>query len=151
MVWAVAAASLRLYERALTEGSELVILKNDLAYLLALEGEDFDRALQLARLAVDHSEKSLTTADTLGYVYLRSGAYEAAYWQFRFVTGEADPPRAEYWYHLGLALIELDRPDEARQALAEALRITPNFLPATQSLDRLDRAATASGKSASTS
>ena len=140
-----------LYERALNEGSELIILKNDLAYLLALEGEDFDRALKLARLAVDTSEKSLTTADTLGYVYLQSGAYEAAYWQFRFVTGEADPPRAEYWYHLGLALIELDRPDEARQALAEALKITPNFVPATESLDRLDRTSPGREKSASTS
>ncbi|MAJ60599.1 MAG: hypothetical protein CBC48_11575 [bacterium TMED88] len=140
-----------LYERALIEGSELIILKNDLAYLLALEGEDFDRALKLARLAVDTSDKSLTTADTLGYVYLRSGAYEAAYWQFRFVTGEADPPRAEYWYHLGLALIELDRTDEARQALAEALKITPNFTPATQSLDRLERTNPAIEKSASTS
>ena len=95
--------------------------------------------------------ESLTTADTLGYVYLQSGAYEAAYWQFRFVTGEADPPRAEYWYHLGLALIELDRPEEARQALAEALKITPNFVPATESLDRLDRASPGREKSASTS
>ena len=140
-----------LYERALTEGSELTILKNDLAYLLALEGEDFDRALKLARLAVDTSEKSLTTADTLGYVYLQSGAYEAAYWQFRFVTGEADPPRAEYWYHLGLAPIELNRTDEARQALVEALKITPNFVPATESLDRLDRTSPSQEKTASTS
>ena len=140
-----------LYEQALLEGSELIILKNDLAHLLALQGEDFERALELARLAVDGSDRNLTTADTLGYVYLRSGAYEAAYWQFRFVTREADPPRAEYWYHLGLALIELERPDEARQALSEALRVTPGFPPATQSLNRLDQTRPAHEKSASTS
>ena len=125
------------YELALREGSELVVLKNDLAYLLAVDGQDLDRALELAQLAVDGSDESVATADTLGFVYLQSGSPEAAYWQFRFVTEEADPPQPEYWYHLGLALIGLERLPEARGAFTEALRIAPQYQPALQQLETL--------------
>ena len=125
------------YELALREGSELIVLKNDLAYLLAVEGQDLDRALELAQLAVDDSDESIATADTLGFVYLQSGSPEAAYWQFRFVTEEADPPRPEYWYHLGLALMGLERLPEARGAFTEALRVAPQYQPALQQLEAL--------------
>lgn len=128
----------RLYERALDEGSNLALLKNDLAYLLAESGEDLGRALTLAREAANAPGESLAAADTLGFVYLQSGQYDAAFWQFHFVTQEATPPVAEYWYHLGLALMKLDRDTAARQALAEALRIAPEYPAAVHAMRQLD-------------
>ncbi len=129
-----------LYERALGEGSNLVLLKNDLAYLLAESGEDLERALQLARDAANAPGERLTAADTLGFVYLQSGRHDAAFWQFRFVTQAADPPVAEYFYHLGLALMKLDRMDEARIALARALAIQPAYPAAAQAMSQIDAA-----------
>jgi tetratricopeptide (TPR) repeat protein len=127
-----------LYERALAAGSELALLKNDLAFLLAESGEDLDRALALAHEAADARGARLAAADTLGFVYLQSGNYEAAFWQFRFVTEEASPPVAEYYYHLALALMKLERHADARDALAEALRIEPGYAPAASALRELD-------------
>ena len=43
------------------------------------------------------------------------------------------------WYRLGQAYIQMDRPDSARAALREALRLEPGFRPAKQALDSLAR------------
>ncbi len=43
--------------------------------------------------------------------------------------------QVEYYYLLGLAYVFLDRCDEARPWLEEALKIEPNALPAQEGLD----------------
>mgnify|MGYP000514806218 CR=1 FL=1 len=47
--------------------------KNNLAYLLAKEGAELDRALRLAREAVGELSEAPELLDTLGYVYYRMG------------------------------------------------------------------------------
>ncbi|MBW2698121.1 MAG: tetratricopeptide repeat protein [Deltaproteobacteria bacterium] len=121
------AKALATYERAFEAGSRLTMLRNDLAYLLARTGRDLERALALAREASEAPGQALSAADTLGYVYLRLGQPDAAFWQFRYVTANADPPLAEYHYHLALALLALDREAEAGKALKRALNINPQF------------------------
>ena len=130
--------ALAAYERALEEGSELRLLKNDLAYLLAKRGVDLDRALKLAKEAVETPGEQIGTADTLGYVYLQAGQYDAALWQFRHVTERADPPVAEYYFHLALALWNLERHDEAKTALEKALSLDPEFPQAGEARRKLD-------------
>jgi tetratricopeptide (TPR) repeat protein len=125
-----AARASELYEEAITRGSGLVFVKNDLAFLLAQSGRDLDRALSLARAATDAPGEHLTTADTLGYVYLKRGQADAAIWQFRHVINEADPPVADYHYHLGLALLALKREAEALESFDRALAINPGFAEA---------------------
>jgi tetratricopeptide (TPR) repeat protein len=132
------ARAVTLYEQALDAGSRLAMPRNDLAFLLAESEEDLDRALELAREAMSIRGENPAVADTLGYVYLQSGSYEAAFWQFRQVTREADPPVAEYYYHLGLALMKLERLADARDALAEALRIDPDFPAAADAMREID-------------
>ena len=43
------------------------------------------------------------------------------------------------WFRLGQAYLQMDRPDSARAALQEALRLEPGFRPAKQALDSLAR------------
>jgi tetratricopeptide (TPR) repeat protein len=134
------------YERALAGGSQLTMLKNDYAYLLARTGRDLDRALQLAKESAAAERDSLSAADTLGYVYLRAGNADAAFWQFRYVTANAEPPVAQYQYHLALALMELDRDAEARIALERALAIDPQFADAKSAREELARLSAAAAK-----
>ena len=43
------------------------------------------------------------------------------------------------WFRLGQAYLQMDRPDSARAAMQEALRLEPGFRPAKQALDSLTR------------
>ncbi len=130
--------ALATYERALQEGSELRLLKNDLAFLIAKRGGDLARALELAKQATEAPGASLAAADTLGYVYLQMGEHETALWQFRYVTDHAEPPVAEHYFHMALALLNLERDGEARVAFEKALSIDPNFSGAGEARQRLD-------------
>jgi len=119
--------ALELYNESIDEGSQLLFVKNDLAYLLASLGGDLDRALSLAKAASDAPGSDLSTVDTLGYVYLKRGQPDVAVWQFRQAVSEADPPVPDYFYHLGLALFDLGKSDQAKEALEAALGLDPNF------------------------
>ncbi len=120
----------RMFERALAETSELPGAKNDLAFILARQGADLDRALALAREAQQEAGSSAAVADTLGYVYQRKGLFQAALDQFRFaidLAEEEQQPRPEYPFHLGLALRALGRNEEAVRAFEAALALGEDF------------------------
>ncbi|MHC4224589.1 MAG: tetratricopeptide repeat protein, partial [Planctomycetota bacterium] len=79
-------------EKVLAENPKMAPAKNDLAYLLAEDGIELDRALVLAKEAQRGLTDSPATADTVGYVYYRKGLYAAALQQFRYAIelGRAD-------------------------------------------------------------
>ncbi len=112
------------YERVLAENPSLWSAKNDLAWVLAEQGKDLDRALQLARDAHVASGQTAATADTVGYVHLKAGRYEAGLQQFRkairIARREREPAQA-FQYHQGLALEGLGRAGEATRAFQRAL------------------------------
>jgi tetratricopeptide (TPR) repeat protein len=122
--------ALELYDQAASEGSDLLFVKNDLAFLLAQQGGDLDRALALAKAAVESPSGSVSTIDTLGYVYLKRGEPDVAVWQFRQAVADATPPVPDYYYHLGMALFELGKKDQAKKAIEQALALEPEFADA---------------------
>ncbi|MEE3328974.1 MAG: tetratricopeptide repeat protein, partial [Myxococcota bacterium] len=130
--------AIELYERALQAGSRLHHVKNDLALLLAEQGGDLERAEKLAQVAVEAPGEQIDANDTLGYVYLKQGRPNVAYWKFRYVIDNARTPRAEYYYHLALALVEMERLEDAQAALNSSLDIDPLFEPARQLKATLD-------------
>lgn len=112
-------------ERALEAQPGLVGARNDLAYLLAAEGRDLDRAQRLAQEAVDARPEDPEALDTLGFVYLKRGLLEPALAAFDHAVelaeageGAVDPA---LHYHRGLALRALGRNREAVAALQRAL------------------------------
>ena len=66
------------YEEAIKLDPNLAIAKNNLAYLMADEGKNLDRALDLAQEAKSQLPESGNVADTLGWVLLKKGIPEAA-------------------------------------------------------------------------
>jgi tetratricopeptide (TPR) repeat protein len=124
------ARAIELLESALAERSDLPGAKNDLAYLLAKQGADLERARRLAEEARAALPRSAEVADTMGYVYLKKGLAEAAADQFRAAL-ELAPERSPAWasaqFHLGLSYKALGRNPEARLAFERALAAAVEF------------------------
>lgn len=116
--------AIKLLESAVHDRGDFIGAKNDLAFLLAKQGRDLDRALQLAQDARQKAPSLSATADTLGFVYLKRGLPEAALSQLENALQLAQPGSPEWAtaeYHRGLALQALKRPAEARTAFQKAL------------------------------
>jgi tetratricopeptide (TPR) repeat protein len=124
------ARAIELLESVIAERSNLSGAKNDLAFLLAQDGADLDRALRLAQEARAELPRSTQVADTLGYVYLKRNLPEAAIEQFLTAIDLAKAQSADWataQYHLGLGLKALGRPADARAAFERALASSVQF------------------------
>lgn len=141
------AKSREMLERTLAERPDLASAKNDLAYLLANEGQELERALTLAQEAQRALSTDPNAADTLAYVYLRKGLLEPALQQSRYAIQLAEesgqPVQAAYPYHLAMVLRALGRDAEAVPAFERALEIDPNFSDAAEAKRELEAARTA--------
>lgn len=111
------------YEEALRLDGTLAVAKNNLAYLLAEEGKDLDRALELAQQAKSEMPDSPNAADTLGWVLLKKGIPEAAIGYLREAESGFPPGHGDAgWvrYHLAVAYQANQQPEEAREVLDRA-------------------------------
>ncbi|MCZ6464027.1 MAG: tetratricopeptide repeat protein, partial [Proteobacteria bacterium] len=129
--------ALELLEELLAENDALAGAKNDLAYLLALDSVDLDRALRLGQEAQRALPRISQVADTLGFVYLKKGLHEPALEQFRYAVklgSEHDGVQPVYHYHAGRALQELGRTEEAATQFEEALALDANYEDAAAAL-----------------
>jgi len=102
---------------------EHVAACNDLAWLLAEEGEELDLALALAERAIRLDARP-EVLDTLGWVRLRRGEIEPAIAAFERALAER-PEYSTARYHLGLALARRGDAGAARQAFDAALAAGP--------------------------
>jgi tetratricopeptide (TPR) repeat protein len=119
-----------IFEEVLRSKADLPLVKSDLAYLLALEGADLERANELARDAQAALPDEPEVLDTMGYVELRRGSPAAALVHLRRATAlaeEAGAPRAVHFYHLGLAYRAAHQNRSAVEAFDRALALEPEF------------------------
>ena len=132
-----------LYERVLAARSDLPGAKNDLAFILAEDGQQLDRALTLAQEAQHAEPENPEMVDTLGFVYHKKGLDQPAVDQFRFaieLSEHAKTPRPEYFYHLGLSLRALGKDADAAAAFEKALGLDASFPQADQARRELEAA-----------
>ena len=126
-----------LLDEVVRENDSLPGAKNDLAYLLALQSKDLDRALELAQAAQRSLPRTASVADTLGFVYLQRELYEPALEQFRYAVSLADERGSGqplFHYHVGQALEKLGRTDEAATEFERALALDSEFEDAAAAL-----------------
>lgn len=139
----------KLYEAALAEDPDLAGAKNDLAFLLAREGRDLDRALQLAQEARQALGEEPAVIDTLGYVMLRRGLAGPAAEQIGSairLAEERGGASASLHYHMGLALRALGQEGAAAERFEKALSIEPEFADAQDAQRQLEEARAAAGE-----
>jgi predicted Zn-dependent protease len=145
--------AIALLEKVIAERSEATAAKNDLAFLLAKQGRDLDRALALAQDARNALGASAAVADTLGYVYLKRGLFSPAADQFREairLSGDDAASAQGYQYHLGMALRGQGREAEAAQAFEAALAPGAGFPDAEAARTELQAARDAAAKNSAT-
>ena len=117
--------SIMSYERALRLDPENHNAMNNYAYNLSVKGEDLDRALELAELAVSFQPGNAAYLDTIGWVYFKRSEYEEAreFIQRSVDTGDAGP---EVFEHLGDVFEALGNMEDAVRWWNKALEIDSN-------------------------
>jgi tetratricopeptide (TPR) repeat protein len=113
------------YEKALAADRDNVLAKNNLAWNYAEHGGNLDVALRLAEEAKEKAPDDPTITDTLGWIYVKTGSYEAAVANLKIsVAGNPHDPAG--LYHLGTAYYKLGKTADAKRELEAALKM-PNF------------------------
>jgi tetratricopeptide (TPR) repeat protein len=136
-----------LFSETVRAAPQMSRARNDLAWVLAELNEDLDRALDLAREARADLSDNPAVADTLGWVYMKRDLPGAALVEFDAaieLSQAAEEPSADYHYHRGLALEELNRPREAAASYDRALALEPDHAAARSASARVSAMSQAS-------
>lgn len=117
--------ALEIWRRAYALAPDDARSKNDLAWGLAVSGEELDRALTLAGEALDEMGDDPGVLDTVATVHLaRSEPHQALRVADQTLPAASPPLRAHLLYVRAAALAQLGRNDEAAASLRE-LRASP--------------------------
>ncbi|MBW2268170.1 MAG: tetratricopeptide repeat protein [Deltaproteobacteria bacterium] len=113
------------YESAIEYGPDMAEAKNNLAYLYAEQGQNLDRALDLAQDAKGLMPDNPSVSDTLGWVLYKRGVASAAISYLKEAetrTAAGDASIGVIRYHLALAHEASDEPAEALEAVNRSLQ-----------------------------
>jgi len=103
-----------------------VIVINNLAWLMCEEQGKHQEALGLAQRGLKIAPNYIDLIDTRGVAYYRLGEYEKAVQDFNaclILYPKGTPAAAATYFHLGRALFELGRKEEAIENLKKALEL----------------------------
>ncbi len=102
----------------------------ELALIYKEQLADDSKALQYAKKAVEEFPANAKSLDVLGWVLFRSNKFDQAVRQFQAAIQLA-PEQAVYYYHLGLAQLQMKKNKSAKKSFVEALnRISQKEAPA---------------------
>jgi Tfp pilus assembly protein PilF len=122
------------YEQILEINPRAAVAANNLAWMIAEEGRDLDRALQLAQTAAELLPNRPEVQDTIGWIYYRKEMPTLAIRPFQESISK-DPGNPTYHYHLALAYAKAGEMAQARQSALTALKIKPDYAEAKQLVD----------------
>jgi tetratricopeptide (TPR) repeat protein len=128
------------YRGVLKLDPDNAVAMNNLAYLLSENGGDLDEALSLAQKARKTQPDMTEISDTVGWIYLKKGSPDDAIAAFDTVV-QKEPARAEYHYHLAMALVQKGDKFAAMQQLKAALNCSPSDVEGKKIRDLLEKTA----------
>src|SRR5665213_3023288 len=114
-----------IYEQILKIQPDQPIALNNLAFIKAEDGQDLDEALTMAQRARQGLPNSPDIMDTLGWIYLKKNLSDDAIRTFKELV-TADPNRAAYHYHYGMALLQKGDKVSAKRELETAIKFNPS-------------------------
>ena len=107
-------------DQAVKKIPDNALIAGNLAWLLLEEGKDFDRALDLARIAYEISSGKVYLMDTLGWAYYYKKAFSQAGWLLAKAE-ELVPDKGIIKFHLGMLFYRQGKLLEAKEKLKKAL------------------------------
>lgn len=113
------------YSAALDIDSSAAIIKNNWAYSLSKRNERLDKALQMAKEAVEAEPLNSSYLDTIGWVYFKLGIYKEAE-EFIKNSLEVGGEKAVILDHLGDVYFMSGRKDEAIETWKKAAELDPS-------------------------
>ena len=116
----------KMYEKALEINPDFAPAANNLAWLLLQQGEDLDRAFDLARKVKGQMPDDPSVADTLGLAFIAKGLYPSAISELSDAAAKR-PENPTILYHLGLAHWKNGDKDQALKTLQDALKLSSAF------------------------
>jgi tetratricopeptide (TPR) repeat protein len=131
-------AARKRYEAILERQPNVGPAANNLAWIYAEDGNDLERARELAQRARRLMPSDARVSDTLGWVYHKQRLPSLAIPEFQHSISN-DPTNATYHYHLGLAYLEGGEVAKGKEALRQALKLRPDFDGAEQARAALAR------------
>jgi tetratricopeptide (TPR) repeat protein len=114
-----------IYEQILKIQPDHPIALNNLAFIKAEEGVDLDAALTMAQRARQKLPNSVDIMDTLGWIYIKKNLSDDAVRTFRELN-LAQPDRASFHLHYGMALLQKGDKPSARKELEAAGKFNPS-------------------------
>ena len=118
----------RIYREVLaskdTTPAQAALVKNNLAFLLAVTNKDLPEALKLINESIDVMGPMSDLLDTRGLVYLNQGDLKQAMADLKLSAN--DSPTVSKYLHLAQAEKQADNLDAARNALAQAEELDDN-------------------------
>ncbi len=113
-----------LYDQVLRIQPDNPLALNNLAYLLAEEGNELDAALTLAQRARQKQPNDPMIADTLGWIYIKKGLANNALAIFTDLTVKY-PTIPIFHYHHAMALAQRGDKVQAKRSLELAIKNNP--------------------------
>ncbi len=111
-----------LYEEALRINPEFSLALNNYAYSLAERGLQLDRALVMARKALEGAPDNSSYLDTMGWIYFRLGRYREAETYVKKAIGRGDASAVVH-EHMGDIYFKLNDTDRALEHWNAALKL----------------------------
>lgn len=101
------------YDRVLEHNPDNVLVLNNYAYYLSLDGKNLDKALSMSKHAIELSPNIATYIDTYAWVLFKLGRYEEAELAMRKMLDNKKESNGVYYEHYGDMLFKLGRANEA--------------------------------------
>ncbi|HWR37620.1 MAG TPA: tetratricopeptide repeat protein [Clostridia bacterium] len=126
------------YEQALANDPNFAVAAGNLAWVYTQDGGNLDVALGLAQKAKQLLPEVDSISDTLAWVYYKRANYDSAIELLRDCVDKS-PQRGSYRYHLGMALMQNGKQDQARKQLEASLKLDLKPADATEARKALDQ------------
>ena len=121
------------YETIMSTSPTAVVAANNLAWMYQEDNEKLDDALRLAQLAAARMPDSAEVQDTIGMIYFKKELPALAVSAFERSV-EKSPDKADYHYHLAMALAKAGESRRARESAEQAIKLKPDFADAQKLL-----------------